>query len=145
LIQGLQRVAWTGTAQQLGEGWRLKKPGKGYARCLITNHPFGWELRLLHGDELIRSQVFRDQFALIDTVAEWKKKMVSAGWQEPPAIEPVSACYCVGGWICEKHPDRGWQHDGCEGAGMPCEDPACVAGTAIRERLAARRLMELDD
>jgi hypothetical protein len=25
------------------------------------------------------------------------------------------------GWVCEDHPDKPWQHDGCGGAGAPCE------------------------
>ena len=121
--------------------WRLTK-GARSARCIITTHSYGWELRLSIGDELTRSQAFREQIPLIETAAEWKAKMIGAGWEQPPAIEPVGACYCVGGWVCEEHPDQGWQHEGCSAAGMPCEDPACLAGTTMRDRLAARRLME---
>ena len=25
-------------------------------------------------------------------------------------------------WICEEHPDKPMEHDGCKGAGMPCPD-----------------------
>jgi hypothetical protein len=27
------------------------------------------------------------------------------------------------GWICEEHPDKPMDHEGCVGAGMPC--PLC--------------------
>jgi hypothetical protein len=26
------------------------------------------------------------------------------------------------GWVCERHDDKPWEHDGCGGAGMPCPD-----------------------
>jgi hypothetical protein len=33
-------------------------------------------------------------------------------------------CACAGtGWLCEEHPDKPMDHDGCRGAGMPC--PSC--------------------
>jgi hypothetical protein len=33
------------------------------------------------------------------------------------------------GWVCEDHPDRPWEHDGCEGAGAPCGcNPMGVVG-----------------
>jgi hypothetical protein len=25
-------------------------------------------------------------------------------------------------WVCEEHPDKPMDHDGCEGAGKPCPD-----------------------
>ena len=25
-------------------------------------------------------------------------------------------------WICEEHPDKPMEHDGCKGSGMPCPD-----------------------
>jgi hypothetical protein len=34
-------------------------------------------------------------------------------------------CHCVAGWICEEHPDMPHEHEGCDGAGKPCENPAC--------------------
>ena len=28
---------------------------------------------------------------------------------------------CLGsGWVCEDHPDKPWEHEGCGGAGAPC-------------------------
>lgn len=29
------------------------------------------------------------------------------------------------GHVCETHPDKPWEHDGCGGAGMPCS--ACCS------------------
>ena len=37
------------------------------------------------------------------------------------ALERV--CFCVNGWVCEAHPECGWPHDQCAGAGVPC--PRC--------------------
>ena len=28
---------------------------------------------------------------------------------------------CREGWVCEAHPDKAWEHDGCDGIGMPCQ------------------------
>jgi hypothetical protein len=142
-MPGLQRIEWNGVMRELAEAWRLKKPGKGYVRCLIVSHPIGWELRLLHGDDLLRSHAFREPDPLLDAASEWKDKMLAAGWQQPRPIEVVTGiCYCVEGWICEQHPDRGWPHEDCAGPGMPCEDPACAIGMQLRHKLAARRLVE---
>jgi hypothetical protein len=86
---GLRRVEWTGAPHFLTEAWRLKKKEKGYVRCIITNHPFGWELRLLHGEDLLRTQVFRESDPLIDAATEWKEKMKGAGWEQPPPWEAL--------------------------------------------------------
>jgi hypothetical protein len=86
-MNGLQRVEWTGHRQTLGVCFRLTK-GKRQARCLLCNHPTkAWELRLEVDGELLRSEAFAEQDALLDTVAEWKNRMIGAGWKEPPAIE----------------------------------------------------------
>lgn len=33
---------------------------------------------------------------------------------------PVCAGAAEPGWLCEEHPGKPWQHDGCGAAGMPC-------------------------
>jgi hypothetical protein len=38
---------------------------------------------------------------------------------------PLSCEKCNEGWICEEHPDKRMDHDGCAGPGMPCENAAC--------------------
>lgn len=54
------------------------------------------------------------------------------------AFTPGVTCqgHCEDGHVCENHPDEPWEHDGCGGAGMPCNDPAC---NFTAETLEARR------
>lgn len=44
-----------------------------------------------------------------------------------PARTDVTAvaCACDEGWVCEDHPDRPLNHDGCGGAGRKCDNPDC--------------------
>jgi hypothetical protein len=37
-------------------------------------------------------------------------------------LASLSSCpICAGmGWVCEEHPDKPWEHDGCGAAGAPC-------------------------
>jgi hypothetical protein len=44
-------------------------------------------------------------------------------------------CHCRDGWICEDHPDRPWQHDGCKGAGDLCRNPDCIPARVKRAEL----------
>jgi hypothetical protein len=39
---------------------------------------------------------------------------------------------CFGsGWVCENHPNRAWDEEGCQcGAGMPCE---CQCANGLEE------------
>jgi hypothetical protein len=39
--------------------------------------------------------------------------------------EPMIACHCQQGWVCELHLHLAWPHDDCAGPGMPCENPDC--------------------
>lgn len=136
----LRRVAWTGTALHLAEMFRLTKPRKGQLRCILVNNPLGWELRLLHGEELIRSEVFRESDPLLDAATEWQTRLLEKGWLRLTATEAL-ACVCISGWRCEQHPERGWPHDTCAGPGMPCENPACDVGVTLRHQLAEKQLM----
>jgi hypothetical protein len=77
--QGLQRVEWKGTAQRLAQCWQLSKTGK-TALCLLFNHPFGWELRVHIGDELVRSEVAREADACIRTAVDWRAAFQAKGW-----------------------------------------------------------------
>jgi hypothetical protein len=78
---GLQRVDWTGTPYEIGDLFRLTK-GHHRARCLLTNHPFGWECRLLVGPELLQSRVCRSQDEVLGTGEQWKAGMLEKGWSE---------------------------------------------------------------
>jgi hypothetical protein len=53
-----------------------------------------------------------------------------------PAQEDIR-CACADGWVCEEHPHEPWQHDGCGGAAMLCQNPECVLGRALRTELDA--------
>jgi hypothetical protein len=90
-MQRLQRRDWHGTREELAVCFHLRK-GKREARCLLCNHPSRfWELRLTVGDELIESQAFSDQDKFLETVAEWRARLINAGWAELPEVETVSA------------------------------------------------------
>lgn len=56
---------------------------------------------------------------------------------------------CDAGWVCEAHADRPMGHDGCDGAGMPCDCrysmsnagllcPSCMRSLGIVETETAR-------
>ena len=76
--QGLQH-RWEGQSEELAELWTVRQ-GEKRARCCIVSHPLGWELRLEATAELVRSQVHRDQFALLNDSDRWKTAMMEKGW-----------------------------------------------------------------
>jgi hypothetical protein len=78
VLQGLQ-PQWDGQARELGTLWTSRK-GRQTARCVVVTHPLGWELRLSVANELIRSQVHRDQGALLTDADAWKAAMLEKGW-----------------------------------------------------------------
>jgi hypothetical protein len=85
--QGLQYQRWDCTRKELGTVFRLRK-GKREARAYITTHPTAWwELRLDVDGNLIESKAFKEQHRLLETIAEWRARLVGAGWQDPPAME----------------------------------------------------------
>lgn len=55
----------------------------------------------------------------------------------------MTAAYCprcLGrGFMCEDHPDQPMDHDGCRGAGVPCEEPGCPFTWIPREEANAPR------
>jgi hypothetical protein len=77
-MQWLQRQ-WDGTPRELATWFEMRKHRK-RARCAIWTHLLGWELRLTAANELIQTQVFRDQTALLDAVDEWKTRIREKGW-----------------------------------------------------------------
>lgn len=56
------------------------RKGEHTARCRLTTHPLGWELRLTAGDELLQSQVCRAQEHVFGTGEKWKAAMNKKGW-----------------------------------------------------------------
>ena len=77
----LTRHRWTGVAHPLGEVWSLKKSGRTMT-CRLTNHPFGWELRMFIGEELYRSEVCKVEEKVFDTADAWKVEAKRKGWAE---------------------------------------------------------------
>jgi len=76
-----QRECWTGEQTELGDAWKLTKGNK-VARCILYSHLFGHELKLVVGEELLRSQVCRSGEQILTTHEEWKAAMVAKGWTE---------------------------------------------------------------
>ena len=75
------REFWTGTPEQLSAAWTLRK-GRKTAECAVVwSHEFGWEIRLLIGRELVRSQVVRSNQELTDVATAWRAAMLEKGWQ----------------------------------------------------------------
>ena len=37
----------------------------------------------------------------------------------------LTECSCYEGWVCEDHPGKPFNHDGCGGAGGLCTNPDC--------------------
>jgi hypothetical protein len=58
----------------------LTKQDRSLARCALWSHEFGWELRLMLGGSLIRSQVCREAPEIYAAADEWKSAMVAQGW-----------------------------------------------------------------
>jgi hypothetical protein len=55
------------------------------------------------------------------------------------AVVSRGACYCKDGWICQVHPDKPWEHDGCTNPGILCVNPECVSGRVLRAKLEAQQ------
>jgi len=51
------------------------------ATCEVLSHQFGWELRLMVGDELLQSRVVRTEPDLNATAIEWREAMQAKGWR----------------------------------------------------------------
>jgi hypothetical protein len=65
--------------ERLSPVWMVRK-GQRAAECSIWTHPLGFELRLSVGDELLRSEVIRDQDALIRVQEAWRQALEAKGW-----------------------------------------------------------------
>jgi len=76
----LQRFSWDGKPRELGDLFVIHKANN-TARCQLMSHELGWECRLLVGNELMLSQVCRDQDSALTTGEEWKAAMLGKGWR----------------------------------------------------------------
>ena len=59
--------------------WALSKLAQ-TATCELWTHWSGFELRLLSGAELLRSEVCRSQEQLVRLEQEWRAAMIEKGW-----------------------------------------------------------------
>jgi hypothetical protein len=50
------------------------------ATCELFSHQFGWELRLVVGNELLQSRVVRSEPELHATAIEWREAMRAKSW-----------------------------------------------------------------
>lgn len=74
------RRVWNERVEQLGDVWRMRK-GTHAASAIVVSHPLGVELRLMIGDDLRHSQVFKDDDEpLLALADEWKAAMAAKGW-----------------------------------------------------------------
>ena len=80
-IQVLQRYDWHHGSRELGEVFVLKK-GSNHctARCSLSTHILGWELRPEAAGELLRTQVCRSSEEVLNTHEAWKAAMIEKGW-----------------------------------------------------------------
>jgi len=76
----LQRFTWDGRPRELGDLFVVHKSRR-TARCQLMSHQLGWACRLLVGQELVQSQVCKDQDSVLSTGEEWKAAMIEKGWQ----------------------------------------------------------------
>jgi hypothetical protein len=76
-----QREYWTGEQTELGHAWTLTK-GTTIARCILCSHQFGHGLKLVVGDELLRSEVCRSGEQILTTHDESKAAMLAKAWTE---------------------------------------------------------------
>jgi len=79
----LQRPYWNGTPIKGGDLFTLAKQKVGTdhtAVCELWSHQLGWDLRLVVGGELQRSQVCRTDPEWLETSETWKAAMRERGW-----------------------------------------------------------------
>jgi hypothetical protein len=79
----LQREHWNGQPTHLGDLFRvhrMREEKRLDAVCQLWTHTLGWEVRLEINGDLQRSEVFRDQDAVLTAGEQWKAAMVQKGW-----------------------------------------------------------------
>lgn len=55
-------------------------------------------------------------------------------------MSPAPTCWCVDGWLCQRHAHEPWPHDDCPGPGVRCLRTDCPRGrTNLREAIARWR------
>jgi hypothetical protein len=80
----LQRALWNGGPEPVRQVCHLTKPSGAQATLTVWTHIFGWEVRLLVNDSLVRSQVTRNRVEADTTAREWHIAMLNEGWIAQP-------------------------------------------------------------
>jgi hypothetical protein len=70
-----------GTQRKQALLWTMTKGRNKRARCALWSHPLGWELRLTVNGELVRSQAYRLEDALLRNLADWRDQFAAKGWE----------------------------------------------------------------
>lgn len=60
--------------------WVAQKGERREVRCVAVVMPFGTELRLMEGADLLRSELLREPYLVDVTAGEWREALVAAGW-----------------------------------------------------------------
>jgi hypothetical protein len=69
--------------QRLGDLWSLRRDTSTLA-CLLSTHRLGWELRLMSGSRMLRTQVCRTEGEVRQTSDAWRAEALQKGFSGPP-------------------------------------------------------------
>ena len=50
--------------------------------CRLVTHSLGWELRLMIGADLFRTEVCKTEERVFKRADEWRTDAIAKGWQE---------------------------------------------------------------
>lgn len=64
---------------KVAELWRMRR-GKREVRCVAVLTSAGVDLRLLEGQEMVRTQLFREAAMLTARAEQWRDALRSVGW-----------------------------------------------------------------
>ena len=89
MLAGLDMLLTVGPTKRETELWRMQK-GQRVVCCTAVYLPLGVDLRLLDCGDMLRTELFRDSYALSARSRKWQRTLPKSGWQEPRATEPPS-------------------------------------------------------
>lgn len=69
--------------------WTARKGERREVVCVAVVLPYGIELRLLEGDDMLRSELLRAEFLASAKADEWQQALVAAGWRTSHAANPA--------------------------------------------------------
>ena len=82
----LRRYDWVEGQQFLGNMWAIRK-GKRAVLCALWTHPFGWELRLVNDQQVVRRQVCKQALEILSVGEAWRAEVEHKDWR-PKGSEP---------------------------------------------------------